>query len=139
MAEGRSGRSDSAKRGVRRYRRGFVTVKLPRHVIPKALAAGETAYYYNVPTKYRKLKCPIANEPLGTEFGKMQLRADVLNGQFDEWDLQRKGLPVTGINMPKYSTVDWLFREYKISKAYLEKVAVRSRGDYNWAMDEVCN
>jgi integrase len=114
-------------------------VKLPRHVIPKTLANGETAYYYNVPTKYRKLKCPIANEPLGADFGKMQFRSAVLNGQFDEWDQQRKGLPVTGIKMPKYGTVDWLFREYKISKAYLEKVAVRSRGNYEWAMDEVCN
>jgi hypothetical protein len=26
--------------------------------------------------------------------------------------------------------VDWLFREYKQSKAYLEKVAPRSRPDY---------
>ena len=43
-----------------------MTVQLPRHVIPKQLAGGETAYYYNVPTKYRKLKCPVQNEPLGT-------------------------------------------------------------------------
>jgi hypothetical protein len=30
----------------------------------------------------------------------------------------------------RYGTVDWLFREYKQSKAYLEKVAPRSRPDY---------
>jgi hypothetical protein len=36
-------------------------------------------------------------------------------------------------------TVYWLFREYKISRAYLDKVAVRSRDDYEWAMDQVCN
>lgn len=41
--------------------------------------------------------------------------------------------------MPKYGTIDWLFREYKISKAYTEKVAVRSRSDYEWAMDQICN
>jgi hypothetical protein len=32
--------------------------------------------------------------------------------------------------MPKYGTVDWLFREYKTSRAYLDKVSVRSRDDY---------
>jgi hypothetical protein len=115
-------------------------VALPRHVIPKKLASGATAYYYNVPTKYRKLKCPISNEPLGTDYAKMKARAETLNGQFDEWDEARKGLPITGSpNMPKYGTVDWLFREYKISKPYLEKVAERSRSDYEWAMDQICN
>ena len=33
-----------------------------------------------------------------------------------------------------YGTVDWLFREYKASKAYLEKVAPRSRPDYERTM-----
>jgi hypothetical protein len=116
-----------------------VTVELPRHVIPKRLAGGKTAYYYNVPTKYRAMKCPIASEPLGTDYAKMSVRADTHNGLFDEWDQQRKGLPVTGVSMPKYGTVDWLFREYKISKAYLEKVAPRSRPDYEWAMLEICD
>jgi hypothetical protein len=115
-------------------------VALPRHVIPKRLASGTVAYYYNVPTKYRKMQCPVANEPLGSDYATMTSRAKTLNSQFDEWDDARKGLPVTGVaNMPKYGTVDWLFREYKISKAYLEKVAVRSRGDYEWAMDEIRN
>lgn len=115
-------------------------MELPRHVIPKKLKGGTRAYYYNVPTKYRKLKCPVPNEALGTDFALMKKRADVLNGQFDEWNLARKGEPVTGgAIMPKYGTVDWLFREYKISAAYLEKVAERSRGDYEWAMDQICD
>lgn len=114
-------------------------MELPRHVIPKPLASGRTGYYYNVPTKYRKLKCPVSNEPLGTDYAVMKDRAKILNEQFDEWDQARKGLPVSGVNVPKYGTVDWLFREYKISKAYLEKVAERSRSDYEWAMDEICN
>ncbi|WP_166297234.1 hypothetical protein [Bradyrhizobium sp. 2S1] len=113
---------------------------LPRHVIPKRLAKGATAFYYNVPTKYRALKCPVSNEPLGKDFAKMIDRAKTLNDQFDEWDQARKGLPVSGgAAMPKYGTVDWLFREYKISKAYLEKVAPRSRSDYEWAMDQICD
>lgn len=114
-------------------------VELPRHVIPKLLAKGATAYYYNVPTKYRALRCPLSNEALGTDYARMLARAKTLNEQFDEWDQARKGLPVSGVMAPKYGTVDWLFREYKISKAYLEKVAERSRSDYEWAMDEICN
>jgi hypothetical protein len=115
-------------------------IALPRHVIPKKLASGAIAYYYNVPTKYRELRCPLSNEPLGTDFGQMKVRAEVLNGQFDEWDRTRKGVPVTGgAIMPKYGTVDWLFREYKISDAYREKVAQRSRSDYEWAMEQICD
>ena len=38
---------------------------LPRFVIPKTLASGATAFYFNVPTLYRKLGCTISNEPLG--------------------------------------------------------------------------
>ena len=34
----------------------------------------------------------------------------------------------------RYGTVDWLFREYKNSKAYLDKVAPRSRPDYERTM-----
>jgi hypothetical protein len=117
-------------------------MKLPRHVITKVLASGETAFYYNVPTKYRKMKCPLANEPLGIDFGKAcgeGGRAETLNGLFDEWDDARKGLPVSGVEAPRVGTVDWLFREYKQSKAYTEKVAVRSRKNYEWAMREVCD
>jgi hypothetical protein len=82
------------------------------------------AYYYNVPTKYRALKCPIAN---------------AARQRLDEWDQQRKGLPASGISMPKYGMVDWLFREYKLGKAYLEKAVFRSRNDYEWSMLEACD
>lgn len=112
-------------------------VELPRHVIPKRLASGATAYYYNVPTRYRKLKCAVPNEPLGTDYAKMTARAAALNGLFDEWQLQRMGLPITGEAAPKIGTIDWLFREYKQADAYLKKVAPRSRPDYEWAMDQL--
>ena len=115
-------------------------MELPRNVITKKLASGAIGYYYNVPTKYRALKCPVWNEPLGSDYAKMKTRAEVLNGQFNEWDQARKGQLVTGQTiMPKYGTVDWLLREYKISKAYLEKVGARSRSDYEWAMDQICD
>ena len=114
-------------------------MKLPRHVIPKLLASGLTGFYYNVPTKYRKMKCPVPSEPLGTDFAKASDRAKTLNGLFDEWDEARKGLPVTGLSEPRIGTIDWLFREYKQSKAYTEKVQVRSRKNYEWAMREICD
>jgi hypothetical protein len=111
-----------------------VTVKLPRHVIYKNLVSGLVAYYYNVPSRYRVMKCPVSNEPLGTDYAVASKRAETLNGHFDEWDASRKGLRVTGVSAPLIGTVDWLFREYKQSKAFTEKVAVRSRRNYEWAM-----
>ena len=101
MVDRRTGRSDSAKHGAKRSRRGFVTVQLPRHVIPKKLAGGKTAYYYNVPTKYRKLKCSVENEPLGTDFAVMTKRAAVLNGQdplriLSGFDIGQWASPVQG-------------------------------------------
>ena len=88
---------------------------------------------------FPRVGCPVRNEPLGSDYQSMERRAETLNGLLDEWQHQRKGQPVTSASMPKYGTVDWLFREYKISAAYLEKVAQRSRRDYEWAMDEICN
>jgi hypothetical protein len=46
---------------------------------------------------------------------------------------------VTGVSTPVIGTVDWLFREYRQSKAFTEKVAVRSRKNYEWAMTELGN
>lgn len=113
---------------------------LPRFVIPKRLATGATAFYFNVPTLYRKLGCTISNEPLGTDYvtacGEHGTggRAAGLNALFDEWNMKRKGGQVSAGRAAAYGTVDWLFREYKQSKAYLEKVSRRSRPDYERTM-----
>jgi hypothetical protein len=113
---------------------------LPRFVIAKRLASGATAFYFHLPALYRKLDCPIANQPLGTDYvtacgdNGEGGRAAALNGLFDEWNTARKGGRVTTSRVGTYGTVDWLFREYKASKAYLEKVAPRSRPDYERAM-----
>jgi hypothetical protein len=114
-------------------------VELPRYVVPKKLTNGRTAFYFRVHKKYLDLGCPVTSEPLGTDYAAMCKRAEVLNGLFDEWDDQRKGLPISGPAAPRYGTIDWLFREYKQSKAYLEKVAPRSRGNYEWNMRAICN
>jgi hypothetical protein len=144
MAQGRSGRGDSAAGADtrNRHRRGFVSVKLPRHVIPKPLASGKTAFYYNVPTKYRKMGCNVPSEALGTDYAKAcgeGGKADILNGLFDEWNDARKGFPIPSEGAPRIGTIDWLFRKYKGSRAYLEKVKPRSRRNYEWNMREICN
>jgi len=116
------------------------TRPLPRFVIPKTLASGATAFYFNVPTFYRKLGCTISNEPLGTDYASAcgddgnGGRAAALNGLFNEWNTKRKGGQVVASRIAAYGTVDWLFREYKQSKAYQEKVSPRSRPDYERTM-----
>lgn len=111
---------------------------LPRNVIAKQLATGLTALYFNVPTYFRKLGCTIPNEPLGRDYavacgsdGKGG-RAAALNALFDEWKAKRDGYPVQSLF--KFGTVDWLFREYKSSQAYLGRVSERSRPDYERIM-----
>ncbi len=120
-------------------------VVLPRYVIAKPAAKGLQAFYFNVPMRLRRRSCPVPNEALGTSYvvacgeDGNGGRAAVLNGLLDEWDARRQGLPVSSEGTPKIGTVDWLFREYKQSKAYLEKVSVRSRVNYEWAMRAFCD
>ena len=40
----------------------------PRFVEVRRLVDGSVAFYFRVPTYYRKLGCEIANEPLGTSY-----------------------------------------------------------------------
>jgi hypothetical protein len=112
----------------------------PRYVRPRLLAGGQVGFYWIVPTYFRRLDCSIPNEPLGTDYAVAcggdgsGGRAANLNALFDEWDSVRRGQPVTGERAPIYGTVNWLFREYKQSKAYTEKVSARSRPDYERTM-----
>jgi hypothetical protein len=111
---------------------------LPRFVIVKPLARRRVGFYFTVPTYYRKRGCTIPNEPLGSGYeaacGEDGVggRAAALNGLFDEWRASLAGEPIESI--ARYGTVDWLFREYKSSNAYLEKVSKRSRPDYERTM-----
>jgi hypothetical protein len=115
-----------------------MTRPLPRNVIAKPLASGATGFYFNVPSYYRKQGCAVPNEPLGSDYTAAcgvdgtGGRAAALNGLFDEWRAKAAGDPIESI--ARYGTVDWLFREYKSSKAYLERVSERSRPDYERTM-----
>jgi hypothetical protein len=116
----------------------IVSLRLPRYTIAKPLSEGTTGFYFTIPTRYRKLGCEIPNEPLGNDYSVAcgpdgnSGRAAVLNGLFDEWWRAKNGQPVESIS--RYGTVDWLFREYKASDGYLERVAPRSRPDYERTM-----
>jgi hypothetical protein len=120
-----------------------MVLQLPRFVIAKPLASGATGFYFTIPTHYRKQACNISNEPLGTDYGiacgddGQGGRAAALNARFDEWKKLRLGIPVQA--SPVVGTVDWLFRTYKSSKAYLAKVSERSRRDYERTMLLVSN
>jgi hypothetical protein len=82
--------------------------------------------------------CSIPSEPLGTDYviacgeDGNGGRAAALNGLFDEWKRCKSGETAEGL--VKFGTVNWLFREYKRTKAYLEKVSLRSRRDYERTM-----
>lgn len=115
-----------------------MTLQLPRYVIAKRLASGAVGFYFTIPTRYRKLGCTIPNEPLGSDYasacgvdGKGG-RAAALNGLFDEWWKAKNGQPVESI--ARYGTVDWLFREFKASQRYRERVSARTRPDYERLM-----
>jgi hypothetical protein len=110
-----------------------MTLKLPRYVITKPLADGTTGFYFNVPMRYRKMGCSIPNQPLGNDYatacgidGKGGSAA-TLNGLLDEWLKLKAGEPLKSV--ARFGTVDWLFREYKASNYYKEKVSPRSRPD----------
>jgi hypothetical protein len=120
-----------------------MTKPLPRYVIAKRLASGATAFYFNVPKMYRNFGCTIPNEPLGTDYtiacgpDGSGGRAAALNGLFDEWNTARRTGIVNSSGITRFGTVDWLFREYKATNAYLEKVSLRSRPDYEHTMQLV--
>jgi hypothetical protein len=115
---------------------------LLRFTIAKKLASGAVGFYFNIPTHYRRLFCSIRKKSLGTDYavacgenGDGGLAA-ALNAMFDEWNATRLGQPVDQ-KLTAFGTVDRLFREYKKTKAYLEKVSQRSRRDYEGTMQIV--
>jgi hypothetical protein len=115
----------------------------PRFVVTKTLPSGVTAFYFNVPKYHLEKGCPNLNHALGTDYveacganGKGG-RAAALNARFDEWQLVSAGV---ALESPiQIGTVDWLFRTYKTTKAYLEKVSPRSRIDYERTMHLVAD
>src|ERR1700680_2871478 len=107
MAARRSRSGDLAARPApgQGRRGGLVTMTLPlsRYVRPRLLARGQIAFYWIVPTYFRRLGCGIPNEPLGNDYALAcgndgnSGRAAALNALFDEWVAKRDGEPVAGL------------------------------------------
>jgi hypothetical protein len=115
----------------------------PRFVVVKQLPSGTTAFYFNVPKYHLEKGCPNLNQALGTSYeeacgddGKGG-RAAPLNARFEEWQSIAAGMPME--SLVQIGTVYWLFRTYKTTKAYLEKVSPRSRTDYERTMHLVAD
>jgi hypothetical protein len=119
----------------------MIEYPLPRFVLAKRLANGKTAFYWSVNKRIRMEGCPIASEPLGTDYVTAcgvegdGGRAAALNARFDEWRQASEGEPIKGL--ARFGSVSWLFREFKASEAYLERVSERTRPDYERVMQLV--
>jgi hypothetical protein len=124
-----------------------MTKPLPRFVVAKSLKNGKMAYYWTLPSYYRQLGCTLhrdADTALGSDYeaacgpDSEGGKAATLNGLFDEWDAQRRGVKIEDRGAAP-GTVDWLFRTYKASLAWRRKVSVRSRPDYERTIRLLCD
>jgi hypothetical protein len=120
---------------------------LPRFVIAKTLKNGSIAFYWTLPSYFRKLGCTLHKEhetALGTDYETAcgeQGKAGVLNGLFDEWDRRRLGGAESPIaeRLAPFGTVDWLFRTYKASNDWAAKVSARTAPDHELTMKLLCD
>lgn len=118
---------------------------LPRFVTAKRLKSGKTAYYWTLPSYYRKQGCTLHKDhdtALGADYALAcgvdggGGRASVLNALFDEWDRARLGSAETksAADLAPFGTVDWLFRAYMASTDWRERVSPRTRPDHERTM-----
>jgi hypothetical protein len=85
---------------------------LPRYTLRKPLRSGAWGYFFHVPTWARKARCPIRNEPLGTDYAAAMERAEtVLLPAFDSW--RTGGTSDAAPRRPVSGTLDWVFAEYR--------------------------
>ena len=102
VVERRPGPSYRAGHRAGRPGRGFVTLErpLPRFVEVRRLARGSAAFYFRIPTHYRKLGCEMAND-LGQATSRMRHEGKATRRHtqclFDEWNDQREGSRVRKI------------------------------------------
>ena len=115
-----------------------MTRALPRFVIAKLLAGGRLGFYFYITRYYRLQGCNVTNEPLGNDYvvacgiDGNGGRAAALNAEFDEWRRTRAGEPIESVT--RFGSVDWLFREFKASRRYRERVSAQTAPDYERTM-----
>jgi hypothetical protein len=114
---------------------------LPRFVTPKSVA-GRDRFYWTLPTYYRKLGCTLHLEhdtALGADYEAACKTAATLNGLFDDWDAKRLGMPPEPATKDKPGTVDWLFRTYRSSNDWRERVSARTAPDHERTIRLLCD
>ena len=98
---------------------------LPRYVLRKPIKSGGWAYFFNPPMWARKTGCPVAAEPLGTDYQAAVLRAEtILLPQFDVW---RHGADAASAHAG--ATLDWVFAEYRSDRRYT-RLDVRTKRNH---------
>ncbi|WP_439392395.1 hypothetical protein ACRQ5Q_22630 [Bradyrhizobium sp. PMVTL-01] len=115
--------------------------ELPRFVRPKQVS-GQTRYYWELPSYYKKLGCTLHAEhetALGADFDSACTRARTLNGLFDDWDRIRLGEAPAPKAKLAPGTVDWLFKTYRTSNDWKERVSKRTAPDHERTMDLLAN
>jgi hypothetical protein len=116
--------------------------QLPRFVVAKPVA-GRDRFYWTLPSYYRRLGCTLHLEhetKLGADFTNACATAATLNGLFDEWDQARLGEPPSA--MPEDvapGSVDWLFRAYRASNDWKERVSERTAPDHEITIRLICD
>ncbi len=120
---------------------------LPRFVRAK-LVKSVTRYYWELPGYYKRLGCTLhltQETPLGSDYavacgedGKGG-KAATLNGMFDEWDRGRLGEPPLPRLEVKIGTVDWLFKTYRTSNDWKERVSERTAPDHERTIRLLCD
>lgn len=116
----------------------MIPVAMPRYTSFKTLADGSTGYYWTVPSRYRKQKCPYLSAALGINLTQRELHdaAAVWNARLDEWRREQ----VTGPAITsRYGTVEWLVNTYLKHDSFLERVSAPSRDDYRRIFARVCD
>lgn len=115
--------------------------ELPRFVRPKQVS-GRTRFYWELPSYYKQMGCTLHLEhdtALGTDLVAARLKAATLNGLFDDWDRIRLGEPPEPKVELVPGTVDWLFKAYRTSTDWRERVSKRTAPDHERTMDLVAD
>jgi hypothetical protein len=93
-------------------------LRLPRYVDRKPLKSGGWAYYFNVPSLWKKAGCPVKSAPLGGDYDAALRRAEtMLLPALDGW---RAGVGTSASSpaIASYLTLDWMFGEYRADRRY---------------------
>jgi hypothetical protein len=109
----------------------------PRYLLPKRLAGGATAYYWNPPQRDLAAGFTLHREALGKDRPAAEARAHELNRHLDDWRAGRGAERDIDLQ-PSAGTLDWLVERYFRSRAF-EKLSRRVQPDYRRELGLICD